>query len=83
MIDHIHFLKKSPKLGSVTPIAAREMNIWRERVRITRGKIVEPADLVSLAGEMVGKRRAEESRGSGDKKVHRLKIISETTELTS
>jgi len=32
---------------------------------------------VSLAGEMVGKRIAEGSRGSGDEEVHRKKIINE------
>jgi hypothetical protein len=30
---------------------------------------------MTLAGQMVGKRRAEESRGSGNEKVHRLGII--------
>src|SRR5512138_3122297 len=82
MIDNIHLLQKSPQLGAVTHIPARKMDIRRERMRIARGKIIQPADLVSLAGEMIGKRRAEESRGSGDEKVHGLKIISETTELS-
>jgi hypothetical protein len=46
------------------------MDIGCERLRIARGEIVQPADLVPLAGEVVGKRRAEESRGSCDKEVH-------------
>jgi hypothetical protein len=29
---------------------------------------------MSFAGEMVCKRRAEESRGSGDEKIHRLRL---------
>jgi hypothetical protein len=66
MIDHIHFLEERPQLGAVTDIAAREMDVRPESLRITRGEIVEPADLMSLAGKLVGKRRAEESRGSGD-----------------
>ena len=71
MIDDIHFLEQSPQLGAVADIAAREMDIGRERLRIAGGEIVQPADLMSFAGELVGKRRAEESRGSGDEKIHR------------
>jgi hypothetical protein len=46
------------------------MDIWCQRLWIAGGKIVESADLVSLTGEMVRKRRAEESRGSSDEEVH-------------
>jgi hypothetical protein len=42
------------------------MDIRRQHLRVARGEIVEAAHLVTLAGEMVGKRRAEETRGSGD-----------------
>jgi hypothetical protein len=31
---------------------------------------------VALAGELVGKRRAEETRGSSDEKIHSGKIIA-------
>jgi hypothetical protein len=31
------------------------MDIGRQRLRIARGEIVEPSDLVSFAGEMIGK----------------------------
>jgi hypothetical protein len=70
MIDHVDFLEESPQLGTVADIATSEMDIRRERVWIASREIIEPAYLVSLAGEMVGKRRAEESRGSSDEKIH-------------
>jgi hypothetical protein len=57
------------------------MNIGGKSLRVARGKIVEPTDLVSLTGELVGKRRAEESRGSSNEKIHSFKIISETNEI--
>jgi hypothetical protein len=46
------------------------MNIGSQLLRVSRGEIVEPAYLMSLTRELVGKRRAEESRGSGDEEVH-------------
>jgi hypothetical protein len=71
MIDHVHFLEQRPKLGAIAYVSACEMNIRSKRLRIARGKIIQPAHLMPLASKLVGKRRAEESRGSGDKKVHR------------
>jgi hypothetical protein len=70
MIDNIHFLEERPQLGAVTHIPAREMDVGREYLWIARGQIVQPSNLVSFAGEMVGKRRAEKSRGSRDQKIH-------------
>src|SRR4030095_11579798 len=61
VIDHVHFLKQSPEFRSVTDIAAREMDIRRERLWVTCREIVNPADLMSLAGKLVSERRAEES----------------------
>jgi hypothetical protein len=46
------------------------MDIRRKRLWIARGEIVQAAHLVPLSGEMIGKRRAEESCGSGDEKIH-------------
>jgi hypothetical protein len=80
MVDNIHFLQESPQLGTVAHIPARKMDIRRECLRIARREVIQAADLVSLTGEMVGKRRAEESRGSGDEEVHMSGIISETNE---
>jgi hypothetical protein len=71
VIDHIHFLKESPQLGAVAHIPARKMDIWSQCLRVTCGEVVEPAYLVSLTGELVCKRRAEESRGSSDEEVHK------------
>ena len=79
MIDHIHILKQSPQLGAVAHIPARKVDIGRECLRVARGEIVQPAHLMSLAGEVVGKRRAEESRGSGDQKIHDERIINDCT----
>src|SRR5215211_2975927 len=81
MVDHIHFLEQCPQFGTVADISTREMDIWRERLRVARGEVINPTDLVALAGKLVGKRRAEESRGSGDEKVHSLKIINERAPL--
>jgi hypothetical protein len=50
MIDHIHFLEKCPELGAVAHIAAGEMDIGSERLRVARGKIVEPTNLMALTG---------------------------------
>jgi hypothetical protein len=55
VIDNVHLLKQGPQLGAVADIAARKMDIRPERLWIARGKVVQPAHLVSLAGEMVGK----------------------------
>jgi hypothetical protein len=52
------------------------MNIGRKSLWIAGGKIVQPAHLMPLAGEVVRKRRAEESRGSGDEKIHSKRIIA-------
>ena len=70
MIDHIHVLKESPQFGAIVDVSAREVDVWRQHLWITGGEIVQPADLVPLAGELVGKSRAEESRGSGNEKIH-------------
>jgi hypothetical protein len=59
------------------------MNIRRKGLGIARREIVEPADLVTLPGKSVGEGRAEKTRGSGDQKVHRFKIISETVRYVS
>jgi hypothetical protein len=47
------------------------MDIRGKGFRIACGEIVQAANLVSLAGKMVGKRRAEETRGSGDEEIHK------------
>jgi hypothetical protein len=79
MVDHVHFLEESPQLGPVADVSASEMHIRSESLWVARGKIVQTPDLMSLTGKMVGKRRAEESRGSSDQEVHISEIISETT----
>jgi hypothetical protein len=71
MVDNIHFLEESPQLGAIADVPAREMDIRCEGLWIARGEIIQPADLMSLTGKLIGKRRAEESRGSSDKKIHR------------
>jgi hypothetical protein len=47
------------------------MDIGSESLRIAGGEIVEPTNLMPLPGKLIGKRRAEESRGSGNQKVHK------------
>jgi len=77
VVDHIHILEQSPKLGAVAYIPAREMDIRRQHFRVSSGKVVQSAYLMSLTGEMVCKRRAEETRGSSDEKIHNEIIASE------
>jgi hypothetical protein len=55
MIDNIHFLEESPQLGPVADIAACKMDIWCERLRISGGEVIDPADLVSFTGKVVCK----------------------------
>jgi hypothetical protein len=47
------------------------MDIRSERLGITGGEIIEPADLMPFACQLVSKRRAEESRGSSNQEVHK------------
>jgi len=66
VIDTVHFLQERPQLGPVVDIAAREMYVRRKPPRIARRQVVQPADLVSLAGQVVGKRRAEKTSRAGN-----------------
>jgi hypothetical protein len=42
------------------------VDIGRKGLRVASGEVIESADLMALAGKVVCKRRAEESRGSSD-----------------
>jgi hypothetical protein len=66
MVDHVNILKQGPQLGAVIDIPARKVNIAYEGLGIASGQIIESAHLMSLVGEVIGKGRAEESRGSCD-----------------
>jgi hypothetical protein len=70
MIYHIHFLKEGPELRAVAHIPSCEMDIWAQCFWIPRREVIQTAHLVSFSIKLVGKRRAEESRGSGNEEVH-------------
>jgi hypothetical protein len=66
MIDHVHVLKQRPQFGAVVHIPARKVDIRRKGLRVASGEVIESAHLMTFAGEVICKRRAEESRGSSD-----------------
>ena len=71
MIDDIHLLEQSPQLGAVAHIPAREMDIGHECLRIARGEVIDPADLMTLTSYVVVKSRAEETCNTSYQKIPR------------
>jgi hypothetical protein len=63
-------MEQGPQFGTIAHVAACEMHIGRKRLRIAGGEIIQPSHLMPFARKLVGKRRAEETRGSCNQEIH-------------
>ena len=70
VVDAIDLLEQGPQLGTVIHVATGKMDIRVKHLRITGGKVVEPAYHVAFTGKLVGKMGTEEAGRAGDEKIH-------------